>query len=494
MKSAPSDGLGTPRQGMFTKSELMRLAFMSGLLLVVVVIFVTSITKRKQYQAEERSGMPQTATGFVEHIIVPEFDAASIADKVADASADERVLLESEPFDALFSFAREYGDNVFRGGGGLELDAQAYDALAAAPATHRAKPYRVRGTIEEASERPRLDGVTETRGWLTLEDGRHAAFAIEELPDSLIVGDFVRVEGFFLKQFRAELGGAWVEGPMIVGRTAAKAYPDPPAVFNEEDLSVALANVTDDSFDEMSKLDEAARKAQWLLLDRVRRSEVAQPDWANLVRFSDEDLQQMQAELDRGEPVTLPDHFDGKVIELTNLGLAALHKWPALLRGRPFVLPISLNKGSWTADPGENPARLHAITTGWIANMTWTTHTGLIQFVMPRAVEAVSQANFVTGRGYFLKKLAYEPKEGELALVPLFVMQSVEPFVPPTGGPVDDFMLIAVIVMVLLIGLFPILLVRDRRRSAALQRELVRRRQERRSRRQDSPAPVNPAG
>lgn len=433
----------------FSKGERNRLILLSGLLVLVLIVFVGALMQRSSYERAARQEPPEEPR-FEEEVVLPRFDPALVEGQVADAERDERVLLESAPYDAMFRFVAQSGQVYFRALGPRVLDAEARAELVAAPEKHRAQPYRMRGFLESVRSRTRPDGLEEQRGRLRLEDGSVAHFAAQKLAEGLIVDDFVRFDGLFLKLYSVEGESGWEEGPLFVGALVARSFARIEEVEPDQ-LRSRLALVQDDSIDSVTMLDGEAFDAKWLLMLHAAGHTHEEVDW-------------------EAAPV------------LDNAQLAAIQREGAAARGKAFRIPVSRNMGSYTIDPGENPARMELVTEGWIGNTTWTAQSGLIKYVLPRAASELETANFVRGRGFFLKNLAYVPRDGGMNVVPLFVMSSLEPFVPTPDNSVDTVTYAVLGITLALLVLIPLLLLRDRRKSAQLQRELVRRRQERRER------------
>jgi hypothetical protein len=88
----------------------------------------------------------------------------------------------------------------------------------------------------------------------------------------------------------------------------------------------------------------------------------------------------------------------------------------------------------------------------------------------------------VEARGYFLKNVNYEGQDGRPLRAPVFVLESIAPFIPESDERPRTIMFAMLGGTLALIGLFWMLLTRDRKEAERLQREMVRRRQERRAR------------
>ena len=101
--------------------------------------------------------------------------------------------------------------------------------------------------------------------------------------------------------------------------------------------------------------------------------------------------------------------------------------------------------------------------------------------------------DYFRGHGFFLHNFAYDAKARNLHTAPLFVLHSVEEFVPKEDETLVYIAWGAAAGTVLLAGLFIFLLFRDKKKAKALQEEIIRRRRARRAR-QDGGTPPPPSG
>lgn len=422
---------------------------MSALLLVVAIAFVTSLVQKDKYERRQDDSMTPGSPEVVESIVVPRLDPSVLEGRIRDARPEDRVLLDAEAVEGLLTYTQNLSAAHYGALGVRTLDPAATDELLTDPEAHRGDPYRARGYVVDVVERTRPAGGTSQRGTLRTDDGRYVHFVTSRLPEGMIADDFVRMDGLFLQLYRRELPEGWQEGPLLVGARMVRSYPRAEDV-DRETLLTYLDDLTDDDATTVQGLTGEVYDAQW-----------------KLIAYS----------LAHGDEV---DWESAPVLD--NTVMTDVLKNGAAHRGEPFRIPVSKNMGLWTRDPGENPARVDTVTTGWIGNWTWTNHAGVLNFVMPGGFPEVENSELVEGRGYFLKNFAYEPKNGGVRVAPYFVLESLEVFQPQEEFSIDFLLYGMVGITVLLVLLIPFLLIRDRRKSAALQHELLRRRQERRRR------------
>ena len=446
----PQKSTDSAQQSALQKGERNKLIVMSVLLVVVIVAFFTSQAQQSKHE-RAKQGALEPEPEFVETVQVPAFTAKEeVAKEILDNRREDRVLLPSRVLDPFFDYVRGFSDVQIQAMEPRLLDAAAYDELEADPSARRAEPYRVRGKVGDLRSLLRKDGTTEYRGWLILPDERVVHFVVG---DVTTLGDYMRVDGLFVKLYRGQSDtGEWQEGPLLVGARAVRSYPE----AKEHDpvaLAAALEQVRDDTMADLTGLDGPAFSALWGLAVYADGAEADAIDWDS-----------------------------EEVFELDNMTMVDVLKDGAPYRGKPFRIPPSKNMGTWTESPGETPSRLDQVTTGWIGNWTWTNQAGVIKFIMPEARPELSDAELVTAKGFFLKVFSYEPRDGGIRQAPYFVLTEIEPFIPEKSETAQYLMWTILVITLLLLALFPVLLFRDKRKSEALQRDLVRRKQERRRR------------
>jgi hypothetical protein len=451
MSKIPFDA--APEGKLLKHSERNKMIGMGVTSVLVVGAFLFS-----QLQDQSRSGeeLNQIAEGgeepIFEQLIVPEFDASILAGEVLDAREGDRVLLQRKTLDPLLKYTNSFNSAHFLALGVRPLEVDARTALEAEPEAHRAEPYFVRGWIEEYDKRIGSEGKPEFHGRLLLEDRSFAHFVSKAMPVGAIIGDFVRFDGLFLKQFRSEGEDGWVEGPLLVGPKMVHSWAQPEEVDRDAIFS-KLAQIRDDTIaGGITGLGGETYDAQWLLMDSILRLGDDGIDWN-----------------------AAPELNDQTLVGIMTEGAA----W----RGAPFRLPIARNMDLWTKAPGENPARVEKVTMGWIGSWTWVNNkSAVLHYIMPSDAGHLRGSELVSARGYFIKNFAYETRDGDLRVAPFFVLSHIEEFIPApdhTGRYIGIALSTITIVTILLIALG---LRRDKRRSAEFQADMVRRRRARRDR------------
>lgn len=429
-----------------SRGEKTKLALMVLGLLFVVIAFVASQVTSKRFAEEEHDDLPRTTAlpPIEEKIALPNIDPAALDALVKDARPEERVVLDAAAVDLVAGWARVMGERHFEELGVKELDAAMREELLANPSAHRAESLRAYAGIDW-KRRLRV-GTGKQDGWLlrlVLEDESYAYALALELPEGYDqVGAFLRFDGLFLQAFEDEAESGWIEGPLIVSPHPKPSYP---AFGPIEGLSDSLENVDDDGIDGTSPLPFYP---YWNSMAWARDSAGQSIDWSTVPQVDKVMLKRL---IDAG------DDF----------------------RGAPMRIPVSKLQGVTVKSVGENPARIEEITEGWIGNTTWG---NVLWFEAPFADRDLHLRDLVEARGIFFKNRAYEPLKGGLRTAPFFILTSIDVYEPPIDRTAQVIVTIVAIATVFLIGLFVLLLMRDKRQSQQLHEELVRRRRARRER------------
>jgi hypothetical protein len=436
-------------RGMFTRAERRRMISLISLFVMAVVVFVTALFKWKAAGGPAEP-VPQAEEPISTRVATPPVDVERLRELARDATREQRVLIDTAALAEAFRSAALIQDAHFEPMGGKPLDAQALAELEADPAAHRGHLYRARGWIEELRTYPAAGSLPgHVRGRLRLENGRQSHFAALELPAGEgYVGDFVRLDGLFLENYSSEGDQGWVDAPLLVAPRAVTSYVELEPVL--ELPRDELATLSDD--DPLEGLTGLPWDERWLLLSHALHVDESTIDWS-------------QAPL-----------LDMELMEKLALDGAP---W----RGQPIRIPPVVVQGITVRAAGENPLRLERLTEGWLGSWEWLkARHPVIRFFAPFDWRSVRLKNEVTARGFFLKNQSYVDAEGNPRVAPLFVLSSIQ-VLPPADKSAWLTILIAIgVSFVAFAALIAFLLVRDRRRSAELQDELLRRRRERRAR------------
>jgi hypothetical protein len=415
-----------------------------------------------------------------ESLYVPKIDHERLRTLVADQQPVDRVVLETAALELLLPEVRKLTARHYETLGEEELTAERCAALAADPATARGRAFFARGRVDSIRKRTR-EGSSEVEhiGRLRLEDDALAYFLVLDAPEE---AGFVRVDGLFLKNYSAESDlapGTWLEGPLLVGSTALRSYPDLGKV--ETPLWDLYATIPDA---DLSPADgsqprivrECPFEPYWHLMAYARDLPPDSSPWGTAPELDERTLKELL-----GDPTARPPE-PGRVPwaqapELDARLVAELLDHPAQWRAQPMRVTLCRVLGSQVSRVGENPARIERVTDGWLGHDTWK---NVLHFQAPFALPGIRTGDLVEGRGFFLNVAAYESQGRGLRVAPVIVLSSLSEFTPPAQTSLLRLGLLVSGAFVASIALFAWLLFRDRRRAQEFEQELARRRRARR--------------
>lgn len=433
------------------------------LLMVLTLVVLGGSYMWANFQQKQRAAEEQLATPLLDdpvedsRLYVPPFDDRSPLEGIDDSAQEGRLIPNAEALQAVLRYTLALTGEHYAEMGAAALTTEASSALVTAPAEHRLEPYTIRGEILDLGRRA-VDGASGGYAWfgtLRAQGGPAAHFAVDRDPadSSLTKGSFVLMEGLFLQVLSVEVGREWIDAPLLVSRKLATSHPY--LVLNEDLMTPAVNAARDDS---VQSQEGIPFDAQWQLMAKAVQ-ENGRVDW-------------------------------DAAPELNAETLNALFEDGTAFRGKPFRIPISKNMDTRTRSVGENPLHIDQVSSGWIGNYTWSGKAGLVQWIGPFVDERLhdwkGSAELVQGRGFFLKNVLYQSRDGNPGRVPFFVMQGLD-IHTPTPDQTAEYIMWAVLVVTMILSLLVIYLLRTERRSAArLQAELLKRRQARRNRKESA--------
>ncbi len=439
----------------FSPAEKRKLLWLSLALVLVLASITAAWIKGHSSADADVSDLPVLEGELpVESIDIPPIDSQRFEDLVSDREGADRVVLEGDAVEAALEVARLLTPRHYEAMKARELDRGTIDEILADPSASRAKPFFVRGMVDSIRERRRsLTATEEYTGRILLEDDSYAYFVTLEIPSTFIEGDYVRVDGLFLKAYSEEsvdVSGEWIEGPLLVGMRAIRSYRSMGTVT--EPLARYILGVRDEvlvkpdgSFNQDVKLG-LPFDALWHTMAYVRDLPEDAVDWENAPELDKATLSRIM--------------HDGTANRL-----------------QPFRFPMSRLQHATVRRAGENPARIEYYTEGWIGNVAWN---NVVYFQAPLEDREARLTNFATAQGFFLKNYAYESLSEGIRVAPVFVLHSLK------VHEVDADPLFALVaytlggLTVVSALFFCFLLLRDRKKSAALQEKLLQRKRARR--------------
>ena len=454
MKLTPPGPTQAPARGLFNVGEARRMRWLLIAFVMVAVTFFMAVRKENERRREAAALEAQRSEAVAPPtvVITPEIDGAALDALVRDATAAERVLVETPALARALRDAALVNDALFEPMRGRLLDAARCAELvgedAAVRKDARGTLLRAYGWIESLERYAAVEGLPgHLLGRLRQEDGSRASFAVLDGPERVLLdGDFVRVDGIFLEAFRSEGPQGWIDTPLLVGPRVIEAFPRLLAPPELDPL--VFADVTDDSVTDLTGMPF---QAYWELVAYVRELDGSKIDWA-------------------AAPL------------LDRAGMAELALDGDAFRARPVRIPASQVMDSYELAQPENPLRVTHMTEGWLGNQDWFGSVqGLVKFVSPDLGLGIRRKDEVVARGFFLKRLAYETAEAGIGVAPFLVLYDLEVYDPPENTTWRTILLSFGGLMVFIVGLLFFLLRRDQARSAELQAELTERRRARRA-------------
>ena len=439
----------------FSPTEKRKLIWLSLALVLVLASITAAWIKGRPSTDADVSELPTIEDELpVESVDLPEIHPQQFEALVSDRESADRVVLESDAVDAALDVVRLLTPRHYEVMGARELDREMIDVILADPSAFRAQPFFVRGMVDSIRERRRsLTSTEEYTGRILLEDDSYAYFLTLGMPETFIEGDYVRVDGLFLKAYSEEsvdVSGEWIEGPLLVGMRAIRSYRSMGTVtellarYVLEVRDEVLVN-PDGSFNRDVKLG-LPFDALWHTMAYARDLPEDAVDWE-------------------------------KAPELDKATLSRIMHDGVSNRLQPFRFPMSRLQHATVRRAGENPARIKYYTEGWLGNIAWN---NVVYFQAPFEDRKARLTNFATARGFFLKNYAYESAAEGIRVAPVFVLHSLQ-IHEVEADPLFALVAYTLGGLTAVSALFFFfLLLRDRKKSAALQEKLLQRKRARR--------------
>ena len=444
-KISQTPGPTAPSGRLFTEKEQRKFIALALTFLVISGVMVWGIVTsgsepQKPAEGEQASAQAEST------LATPQFRTDELRQLVRDGTREERADIEPPALAIALADARLYNWVHYDAMGGRELDASVSAELLAAPDASRGKILRLRGFVEELvgyEESPNFPA--HFRGRLKLDDGTPVFATFQTCVDyEFGAGDYVQVDGMFVKVLGREVAGTWLEAPLIVGPRAQKSYPKMGQVTSLEKKDL------DQNFGILDQLASAERIEFWRVVSYTRDVDMTKLDW-------------------RSAPLLDKDT------------MGRLSSDPESFLGVPVRIPPCRVQDMWPQLQGENPARVAKLTEGWLGASEWLrTPNPVIQFATLVPVPDYKIGSEVTARGFFVHMREYEAVGGKRK-APVFVLAGMDPYETPKDGVFSRVLGIVSVSLLALVGLFWMLLRRDGAKSRELDEELKRRRRERRT-------------
>tara|TARA_R110002096_G_scaffold59731_5_gene149512 strand:+ start:331 stop:1674 length:1344 start_codon:yes stop_codon:yes gene_type:complete len=399
---------------------------------------------------------------IVEKIVpVPELND-DLLRQARDDTRQHRLLVEPEPLKHLLAKSIDVGPSV---AAALQIPDEMVPiaTLREHTDTWRSRWLWYEGKLTRLSG-PRdghpIENYSIYEATIELEDGNSVltAFSVEA-KEKLVVGDWVRAEGYFLKLRDTTYPSKLDQVPMLVGRTIERDYEDWPAITAIDPK--VFENYDDSSF------------YPGTLPFRDIEEDQSEPLWHLGAFVRDTAKDRTFAQWRKVEPLTLAEPYErllaGKIA-----------------RGEPMRIFGTLIRRQTIAAPA-NPANIKFWTAVWIQVHGFGGH--LIPIWVPKKVGELPMRAQLEVRGHYYRWFVYDAKAKRWR-VPLFVAADLDMFELDTNNTMIE---IGKWLGGLVLGLLIIAFV-SQRRAARTSLEHSRDMDQRRRKRREQQAQLATAG
>lgn len=350
----------------------------------------------------------EPGTDAVEHepqapkivVPVPVLDQAILA-TAHDATREERLLFEPEPFRHLLSVAIDVTPSVAHALG-MPEDPIGLDEIRKAPQEWRGRWLWYEGVVEDLTgprEGHPVKGRSIYEATIRLADGQHAFAAFTDAPPTDVHrGSWARIEGFLLKLRDTNYPNEVKSAPLLVGRAIQRDYEKWGPVTTLD--PAVLAQIEDNNFWPGSpawrSVEEDQCEALWHLAAYARDT-ASQRTLADWRKFGTLNAAETYPILQRNQ----------------------------LAHGTQLRLLGRLIRRTTVAAPA-NPAGIRNWTVAWVQVRDFAGH--VIPVWVPKSVGNLPERLDVEIRGFYYRWYVYETQDDTRLHVPLFVAADLDPF------------------------------------------------------------------
>lgn len=395
-------------------------------------------------------------------VAVPEIDQELLR-TAKDATHAQRLVLEPEPLAHLLEKSIDVVPSVAEALG-MPKEPVPVSMLRASPETYRGAYLWYSGELQYLSigkSGHPVDGYRIYEGFLTTPDGETVTFRVSMVPPGVEVGEFVRVEGFFLKlrdsttQPKAEMA------PLLVGPELFLDYPPWPPITELDPQMFA------------SIRDGVVENGEWVDFqdaeDDLETSE-GEPLWA---------LASYAMHQAGGDQDTLA-HWR-QVPAFVSKEQLDRFKYDQVAPGTPFRLLGTFVMAEWFA-ARPNPIGIDHWTQAWI--QVRDLGGKIVPIWIPKRIGDIKFGASLEVRAYYFRRYVYDLRNQDgKAFTPLFVAAGLERFDTGPEHPMAASVKYAFAGLVaFVIGLFFFIARRDRQAREAHETAMIERRRRRRQR------------
>ena len=388
-------------------------------------------------------------------VSVPRLDSTILA-KAKDATREDRLFLETEPLIHLLAQALNVSPDAARALGMPEEMPQ-LAALRTNIGEWRGRWIWLQGKVERI-EGPKpghpVPGYGIYEATLRLADGNFVLFAFSKPPEGGIeVGQWARTEGYVLKLRDVPYPIEMKQAPMLVGAQLQKDY---------------------ETWAPVKKIDPTALSGIGDVTKQGEQFEITEVSWRTIDEDQSSPLWHLGAYVRDMEELTLQQWR-------TVPAFSSREVWESFRRnevapGTPMRLLGTL-AAQRTISAKPNPAGIREWTEAWVQIPDMGGKT--VPVWLPKGQKGVLGGSMEI-RAHYFRRYSYETRSGKQIWTPLFVANSLDPFVFETGQGMREISLWATGGVVLLAFGAIWGARRERQRSAAQEDALIQRRRKRR--------------
>lgn len=371
---------------------------------------------------------------IIEHRVeTPELDP-EILDQIEDGDRLSRLVVEAVPLSHLLEKSLQVVPSVAKALG-LSKDPIPMARLRANPDAFRGHYLGYGGILRYLSpgrEGHPIDGYQIREGWIETDDGEPVLFYISGSSStrrpSPEVGEYVRVEGFFMKLRDKHLPDEVNQAPLLVG---PEIYPDYKLWDPVENLDpTILAGIEDGTYADgewsgFAEMENYLLDSQdiplWHLTSYVlnQQERISPAAWMEI------------------EPIASKEAFD----QFRRSTPSSRNE----LRGQPHRILGSFIQGR-THEVAANPLGIEAWTEAWV--QVRDIGGQLLPVWIPKRLQGLQRNALINCRAFFYRLMAYEALEGDFLYVPLFIASDLHKLEPRPEHPIVGIMKIVVVVVV----------------------------------------------